>query len=105
MVLLMQSPQSSQRGTKRSITFCREAPGDQLLSDAAGIELVMQGAASTAITNAAGSLTQLQAIANLFTWMNLDHLITQAQTETQNPGQDLGPIAFDGSAATDQTLL
>jgi len=104
MVLLMQSPQSSQRGTKRSITFCREAPGDRLLCDAAGIELV-KVAASTAITNAAGSLTQLQAIANLFTWMNLDHLITQAQTETQNPGQDLGPIAFDGSAATDQTLL
>jgi VCBS repeat-containing protein len=83
-----------------------DSPGAQLLSDVAGVELVEQGAASTAITNApAESLTQLQAIASLFTGTNLDHLITQAQTETQNPGQDLGPIAFDGSATTDQNTV
>ncbi|MCK1590330.1 Ig-like domain-containing protein [Bradyrhizobium sp. 169] len=82
-----------------------DQPGAQLLSDVAGVELVMQGAASSAITNAAGSLTQVQGIANLFTGTNLDHLITQAQTETQNPGQDLGPIAFNGSATTDQNTV
>ena len=82
-----------------------DQPGAQLLSDAAGVELVEQGAASTAITQAAGSLAQLQAIANLFTGANFDHLITQAQAETQNPGQDLGPIAFDGSATTNQNTV
>jgi VCBS repeat-containing protein len=82
-----------------------DQPGSQLLSDAAGVELVMQGAASTAITNAAGSPTQLQTIANLFTGTNLSELIAQGQTETQNPGQDLGPIAFNGSATTDQNTV
>ncbi|MGY8665926.1 Ig-like domain-containing protein [Bradyrhizobium sp. UFLA05-109] len=82
-----------------------DQPGTTLLRDAAGVELVEQGAASTAITNAADSPSQLQAVANLFTGANLDHLITQAQTETQNPGQDLGPIAFDGSATTDQNTV
>ncbi|MGY3354798.1 VCBS repeat-containing protein [Bradyrhizobium sp. GM0.4] len=82
-----------------------DQPGTKLLSDVAGIELIMQGAASTAITDAGGSLTKLEAIANLFTGTNLDHLITQAQTETQNPGQDLGPLAFDGSASTDQNTV
>lgn len=82
-----------------------EPPGEQLLNDVAGIELVMQGAASTAISNAGGSLTKLEAIADLFSGANLKELITQAQTETQNPGQDLGPIAFDGSATTDQNTV
>jgi VCBS repeat-containing protein len=82
-----------------------DQPGNQLLSDAAGVELVMQGAASTAITNAGGSLPKLEAIADLFSGTNLDKLIAQAQTETQNPGQDLGPIAFDDSATTDQNTV
>lgn len=82
-----------------------ETSGDQLLSDAAGVELVEQGAASTAIANAGGSLTKLEAIVNLFTGANFDHLVTQAQTETQSPGQNLGPIAFDGSATTDQNTI
>jgi VCBS repeat-containing protein len=82
-----------------------EQPGAQLLSDVAGVELVEQGAASNAITNAAESLAQLQAIANLFTGTNLSELISQGQTETQNPGQDLGPVAFDGSATTDQNTV
>ncbi|UPJ96393.1 Ig-like domain-containing protein [Bradyrhizobium sp. 172] len=82
-----------------------EQPGPQLLNDVAGIELVMQGAASSAITDAAGNLTQLQAIANLFTGTNLSELISQAQIEVQNPDQDLGPIAFDGSASTDQNTV
>jgi VCBS repeat-containing protein len=82
-----------------------DQPGAQLLSDAAGVELVMQGAASTAISNAAGNAARLQAIANLFTGTNLSELIAQGQTETQNPGQDLGPIAFNGSATTDQNTI
>ncbi|MGV7219595.1 Ig-like domain-containing protein [Bradyrhizobium sp. UFLA05-112] len=79
--------------------------GAQLLSDAAGIALVEQGAASTAITNAAGNSSQLQVVANLFTGANLGTLIAQAQNETQSPGQDLGPIAFNGATSTDQNTV
>ena len=82
-----------------------DQPGAQLLSDAAGVELVMQGAASTALTNAGLDLPKLQGIADLFTGTNLSELISQAQAETQNPGQDLGPVAFDGSASTDQNTV
>jgi VCBS repeat-containing protein len=82
-----------------------DQPGAQLLTDTAGIELVMQGAASTAITNAAGNPTQLQTIANLFTGTNLSEMIAQGQTEAQNPGQDLGPIAFNGTLFTDQNTV
>jgi VCBS repeat-containing protein len=82
-----------------------DQPGTQLLSDAAGIELIEQGAASTAITNAAGSLTHLLDLANLFTGANLSELISQGQSEAQNPGQDLGPIAFNGSGTTDQNTV
>jgi VCBS repeat-containing protein len=82
-----------------------DQPGAQLLGDVAGVELVMQGAASSAITNAAGNPTQLQTVANLFTGTNLSELIAQGQTETKNPGQDLGPIAFNGSGTTDQNTV
>lgn len=82
-----------------------EQPGDQLLSAVAAIELVMQGAASTAIADAGGNLTKLAAIADLFTGTNLAELISQAQIEVENPGQDLGPIAFDGSTSTDQNTV
>jgi VCBS repeat-containing protein len=82
-----------------------DQPGAQLLSDAAGVELVMEGAASTALTNAAGNSSQLQSLANLFTGTNLATLIAQAQSETQNPGQDLGPIAFNGTTTTDQNTV
>jgi VCBS repeat-containing protein len=82
-----------------------DLPGAQLLSDAAGVELVEQGAVSTALTNAAGNSSQLQSLTNLFTGTNLNTLITQAQNETQNPGQDLGPVAFNGTSATDQNTV
>ncbi len=54
-----------------------DQPGTQLLNDVAGIELVMQGAASTAITNTGASLTKLEAIADLFTGAHLSELISQ----------------------------
>jgi autotransporter passenger strand-loop-strand repeat protein len=79
--------------------------GTKLLSDAAGVELVMEGAASAALVSAGGDPTKLQAIVDLFTGTNLDRIVTQAQTETQNPGLDVGPIAFDDSVSTDQNTV
>jgi VCBS repeat-containing protein len=82
-----------------------DQPGVQLLSEAAGVELVEQGAASTAITHAGEDSSTLQSVASLFTGANLSTLVAQGQTETQNPDLDLGPIAFSGTLTTDQNTV
>lgn len=77
-----------------------DQPGSQLLSDAASVELVMQGAASTAITNAGGSLPQLQTIANLFAGTNLSELISQGIVATPAAVSGTEGVVINATIAT-----
>ncbi|MET4477969.1 VWD domain-containing protein [Bradyrhizobium sp. F1.13.3] len=67
--------------------------GNKLLSDVAAIESVEQGAASTALTKAAGDLAQLQNVADAFTGDNLSHLI---EGTTGGGSGDVHYKSFDG---------
>jgi VCBS repeat-containing protein len=79
--------------------------GDALLQDTAAIELIMQGAGSSAFAAAAANPASLPVTTGLFTGGNLANLIAEAQQQIQNPGQDLGPVAFNGSGATDEDTV
>jgi len=76
--------------------------GDPLLQAVAAIELVIQGAASNAIQQAAGDPAALAAIANAFTGANLDAFVAQAAIDLANQGQNQAPVAFDLSLATNE---
>ena len=52
-----------------------------------------------------GSPDHLQTITDLFTGDKLANLITHAQDQVQNLGQDQGPIAFDGSSSTNEDTI
>ena len=58
--------------------------GTKFLTDSASVELVMQGAASTAIQQAADNASRVQSVLAAFTGTNLSNLITAA-------GSQLGP--------------
>jgi hypothetical protein len=68
--------------------------GNPLLNDTASIELVMQGAASNAIQQAANNAGQIQSVVTTFSGTNLENLITAGLSQ-------LGP---DGDTS-EQTLL
>ena len=63
--------------------------GAQFLSDTASIELVMQGAASTAIQQAANNTARVQSVLTTFTGPNLNGLITAALNQL-GPDNDTG---------------
>ncbi len=78
---------------------------DALLADTTAIELIMQGAGSSAFAQAAANPASLPATTGLFMGANLANLITQAQQQVQNPGQSVGPVAFNGSGSTDEDTV
>ena len=76
--------------------------GEQLLQGSAAIELVMQGTVAAAFAQAAGDPDQLDHLANLFSSSHLDALINLAESKLENPDANAAPLAFDGSAATNE---
>ena len=55
--------------------------GPQFLTNTASIELAMQGAASTAVQQAANSTARIQSVPSAFTGTNLSNLITAANNQ------------------------
>jgi Ca2+-binding RTX toxin-like protein len=76
--------------------------GEQLLQGSAAIELVMQGTVAAAFAQVAGDPDQLDHLANLFSSSHLDALINLAESKLENPDANAAPLAFDGSAATNE---
>jgi hypothetical protein len=81
-----------------------DGSGTQLLNDTAAVELVTQGAASTAIQQAGNNPAQFQSLVTAFTGTNLDNLITAGQGEL-GPDDDTGEqaalhLSVNGNSAT-----
>jgi VCBS repeat-containing protein len=76
--------------------------GQALLDAVATIQLVIQGAASNAIEQAAGNADTLAAVTEAFTGSNLSALIALAASDLAGEGQNQAPVAFNLSTTTEE---